>query len=81
MTGAALAVGACSAVATRLPGLEASLVGRPLDEVAGSIDDAAVAAFLSPIDDLRADAAYRARAAAELLRRAVAGSVSGAVAP
>jgi CO/xanthine dehydrogenase FAD-binding subunit len=72
VTGAALAVGACSAVATRLPGIEAALVGRSLDEAAGSIDDDAVAALLAPIDDMRADAAYRARAAAELLRRAVA---------
>jgi len=72
VTGAALAVGACSAVATRLPGVEAVLVGRPLDEAAGAIADDAVAALLAPIDDLRADAAYRARAAAELLRRAVA---------
>jgi CO/xanthine dehydrogenase FAD-binding subunit len=76
VTGAALAVGACSAVATRLPGVEASLVGRPLDQAAGSIEDGAVAASLSPIDDLRADAAYRSRAAAELLRRAVAGAVA-----
>ena len=72
VTGAALAVGACSAVATRLPGIEAALIGRPLDQAASAIDDNAVAALLSPIDDLRADAAYRARAAAELLRRAVA---------
>ena len=75
VTGAALAVGACSAVATRLPGVEASLVGRPLDKVTGPIGDAAVAALLSPIDDMRADATYRTRAAAELLRRAVAGAV------
>jgi CO/xanthine dehydrogenase FAD-binding subunit len=72
VTGAALAVGACGAVATRLPGVEAALVGRPLGEAAGAIGDDAVAALLSPIDDMRADAAYRARAAAELLRRAVA---------
>lgn len=81
VTGAALAVGACSAVAMRLPGIEAMLVGRPLDQAAGSIDDAAVAALLSPIDDMRSDAPYRARAAAELLRRAVAGAVSGAATP
>jgi CO/xanthine dehydrogenase FAD-binding subunit len=72
VTGAALAVGACSAVAMRLPEVEASLVGRTVDQAAGLIDDGAVAALLSPIDDMRADAAYRARAAAELLRRAVA---------
>jgi len=52
------------------------LVGRPLDKAAGSIDDAAVAALLSPIDDMRADAAYRTRSAADLLRRAVAGAAA-----
>jgi CO/xanthine dehydrogenase FAD-binding subunit len=68
----ALAVGACSAVAVRLPGVEAALAGASLDQAAARIDDAAVAAALSPLDDLRGTAAYRAQAAAELLRRAVA---------
>ena len=72
VTGAALAVGACSAVAVRLPAVEAALVGQPVDKAAGAIGGAEVAALLSPIDDVRADAAYRTRAAAELLRRAVA---------
>jgi CO/xanthine dehydrogenase FAD-binding subunit len=70
---AALAVGACGPVATRLPTVEAALAGAPATpDVAARIDPAAVAAALAPIDDIRADARYRADAAAELLRRAVA---------
>ena len=67
---ARVAVGACSPVAHRLRTLESWLVGR-------SIDDADVAMIrehlvaLSPIDDVRATADYRRRAAAELVRRAL----------
>jgi len=68
----ALAVGACSGVARRLPEVEAALIGAPLTEAAARIGDAAVAAALDPLDDLRGSALYRATAAAELLRRAVA---------
>lgn len=68
---AGLAVGACSAVATRLTDLEATLAGQPSSGLSQHITDAAVAAALSPIDDIRADGPYRAHAAAELLRRAV----------
>jgi len=72
---AALAVGSCSAVARRLPGVEADLIGAPL--AGARIADAAVAAALAPLDDLRATADYRAGAAAELLRRAVAELAKG----
>ncbi|KZY35314.1 xanthine dehydrogenase [Roseovarius sp. HI0049] len=68
---AALAVGACSAVASRLPKVEAALVGQGADDISRRITDDMVAAALSPIDDIRADGPYRAHAAAELLRRAV----------
>lgn len=68
---AAIAVGACSAVAQRLRRLETALIGRH----AGDEALAAVADWpfdeLSPIDDVRASAAYRRRAAAELVRRAL----------
>ncbi|HEU0222398.1 MAG TPA: FAD binding domain-containing protein [Paracoccaceae bacterium] len=75
---AAIAVGACSPVATRLPAIEAALAGLPADRsLAAAIDDAAVARSLAPIDDVRADAAYRRRAAAELVRRAVAAALPG----
>jgi CO/xanthine dehydrogenase FAD-binding subunit len=71
---AALAVGACSPVAVRLPACERRLVGAPAGSgLARHIATAEVAAALSPIADVRARAGYRAEAAAELLRRAVAG--------
>ena len=64
---AAVAVGACGPVATRLPALEARLLGAPSDpSLADRVDAATVAAALRPISDVRADAAYRAEAAAEL---------------
>ncbi len=68
---AALAVGSCSAVATRLPRLESALVGHSLEDALAMLDDAAVAEALSPIDDVRGSADYRRKAAAELLRRAL----------
>ncbi|MFC7474871.1 FAD binding domain-containing protein [Dankookia sp. GCM10030260] len=68
---ARIAVGACSAVAQRLPGLEAALAGLPL-AAAASIPAAAHLAALTPIDDIRATAAYRRQAALVLLRRALA---------
>lgn len=67
---ARIAIGACSAVAQRLPGLEAALVGQPLAAAAG-VPEPAHLAGLSPIDDVRATAAYRRQAALVLLRRAL----------
>ena len=69
---AALAVGACSPAARRLPRIEAALAGLPVADAARAITDAEVRAALSPIDDMRATADYRSVAAAELLRRALA---------
>lgn len=68
---ARIAVGACSAAAQRLPELEAALAGRPLAQAA-AVPEAAHLAALSPIDDIRATAAYRRQAALVLLRRALA---------
>jgi len=68
---AAIAVGACSATACRLAELEARLVGQPGAGAADQVVGAEIAAALSPIDDIRADAAYRRHAAAELVRRAL----------
>ncbi len=70
ITHAALAVGACSATAQRVPKAEAALLGQPLAAAASAITAADVAAALSPMDDLRASAAYRHIAATELLQRA-----------
>jgi CO/xanthine dehydrogenase FAD-binding subunit len=68
VSAARIAVGACSAVAQRLPALEASLVGAPIAALAERVD-AAHLAPLSPIDDVRGSAAYRRDAAVTLLRR------------
>lgn len=64
-----IAIGACGPVATRLPEVEAALDGHPPDP---SRVTQAMLAPLAPIDDVRATAAYRAEAALELVRRAVA---------
>ena len=71
---ARLAVGACSEVAQRLPGLEQDLAGSLAADVAGSVWDVVRAehlALLTPIDDVRGSAAYRREAALELVRRAL----------
>ncbi|MEM8551923.1 MAG: FAD binding domain-containing protein [Pseudomonadota bacterium] len=74
---ARVAVGSCSAVATRLPALEDALTGAPLSE-AGAVPSPAHIAPLSPIDDVRAPAEYRDAAALELVRRAVARAATAA---
>ena len=68
---AGIAVGSCSAVAQRLPALEARLLGV---EAAGWADAVAAddLAALTPIDDIRASAAYRRDATLTLVRRALA---------
>ncbi|MBI3196996.1 MAG: FAD binding domain-containing protein [Rhodospirillales bacterium] len=70
---ARIAVGACSAVAQRLPALESALAGAPLDgRLADRIDPTHLAP-LTPIDDVRGSADYRADSALVLLRRLLAG--------
>ena len=73
---ARISVGACSAVATRLHGLEAALIGLSPDQL-GGLPDIWPELFsvhlgpLSPIADVRGSAEYRLEAASELCRRAV----------
>lgn len=65
---ARVAVGACSPVARRMPGLEAELIGQRPGQVRvlpSQLDS------LQPIDDVRGSAGYRLQAAAELITRAV----------
>ncbi|MEM8916451.1 MAG: xanthine dehydrogenase family protein subunit M, partial [Pseudomonadota bacterium] len=69
---AAISVGACGAVATRLKRAEAALVGVPIGpELMAPLDDDMLLDGLSPIDDVRGDAGYRLRAANALVRRAI----------
>ncbi len=75
---AAVAVGACSAVAQRLSELEAALVGsRPGREVEQAVAAASLAE-LSPIDDVRGSADYRHAAAREIVLRALRGALGEA---
>ena len=68
---AAIAVGSCSAVAQRLAGLEAALVGlKPRADLDRAVAGADLAA-LTPIDDVRGTAEYRRAAAREIVLRAL----------
>ena len=67
VTEARIALGACSAVAQRLPLLEAALLGVDHAQAAQLVQPHHLAG-LSPIDDIRATAAYRRDAALVLLR-------------
>lgn len=69
---AAIAVGSCSEVAKRLTALEADLVGREADTSLALAVQERHLAGLSPIDDVRASAAYRREAAREIVARAIA---------
>ena len=65
---ARVAVGACSPVAVRLSALEAALAGMPIRDL-GRVVSPAHLGDLAPIDDVRADAAYRRDAALVAVRR------------
>lgn len=65
---AAIAVGACSPVARRLGALEEALSGARPPEIEAIVARADLSA-LTPIDDVRASAAYRADAVRSLIAR------------
>jgi CO/xanthine dehydrogenase FAD-binding subunit len=69
---AAVAVGACSPVAQRLPSLQRKLAGRRAEPALVELIAPSDLDLLSPIDDVRATAAYRRDAALTLVRRALA---------
>ncbi len=68
---ARVAVGSCSARALRLRELERDLVGKPLQAGIGETVRAQHLEALTPIDDVRATAAYRRDASLTLVRRAL----------
>ena len=69
--GARIAVGAASAVAQRLPELEHALQGLPPGERPSQHVNAGHLRHLSPIDDVRATAAYRRDAAMTVVGEAL----------
>lgn len=75
---AAIAVGACSAVAQRLAGLEQSLAGlKPGRDIRRAVE-AADLTGLSPIDDVRGSADYRLTAAREIVQRVLEAALDAA---
>lgn len=79
VTAAAIAVGACSPVARRLPELEAALIGTPCvsDQLRAIVRPEHLHP-LAPIADVRASADYRREAALILVRRALSSFGIGA---
>jgi CO/xanthine dehydrogenase FAD-binding subunit len=77
IAGAAIAVGAASPVATRLPDLEARLVGLPANIRPSSIVTVDHMKHLAPIDDVRATATYRREAAVTLVGEALDRAIGG----
>lgn len=71
VTDARIAVGSCSAVARRLHALESELIGIELRKNPGKLVRREHLAPLSPIDDVRATAAYRMDATLLLVQRAL----------
>jgi CO/xanthine dehydrogenase FAD-binding subunit len=72
ITRASVAVGACSAVPSRLDALETWLVGRPVTPAVPLVFDAdGFLSQLKPIDDVRATKSFRLDAAGVLVRRAL----------
>jgi CO/xanthine dehydrogenase FAD-binding subunit len=72
-----VAVGSCSAKAQRLANLEKDLVGLPAKTGIGAAVRAEHLSPLSPIDDVRATAAYRRDASLTLVQRALEACVGG----
>jgi len=66
-----IAVGACSVTARRLHELERELIGKSIRSGISAYVTPAHLSRLSPIDDVRATAAYRLDAALTLVRRAL----------
>jgi len=66
---AAVAVGACSEVAQRLPALERRLIGRLLAPDLSDLPQASDLAILTPRSDVRGSAEYRLDAGLSLVRR------------
>ena len=77
VTQARVCIGSCSVVAKRLTELERALVGAQAAPGFGLLATADHLQALSPIDDVRATAAYRSDAALRLVQRALDACAEG----
>ena len=68
---ASVSIGACSAVAQRIPALEQAMIAQPFDHCLANLINVDQFANLTPLDDIRAPASYRKWAMQESLRRAI----------
>jgi CO/xanthine dehydrogenase FAD-binding subunit len=75
---ARVSVGSCSAVARRLTELERALIGAPAAAGLGALVSSDHLETLTPINDIRATAAYRRDAAFRLVQRALDACAGGA---
>ena len=78
VTAARLAFGGMAATVARAQAAEAALIGRPFDVAAADAAAAALASDFTPMNDLRASAAYRLQVAGNLIRRAALQAAGGA---
>ena len=69
ISSARIGCGGVAATPKRASATEAALAGRPWTEAAADEAARAIEAEFSPIDDMRASAAYRRRALGNLVRR------------
>ncbi len=74
---ARVAVGACSAVACRLPALERAIIGKEARAGLGALVQPDHLTELSPINDVRGTADYRLDAALQLIQDAIEACTSG----
>lgn len=72
----ALSVGSCAATPQRLDSLEKLALGKSASDLPG-LPDLAHFSHLTPINDIRASAEYRQRAACEMTRRLLAQMIAG----
>ncbi len=78
VTDAAIALGSVAPTIVSAPAAEAALVGNRLDDAAIAAAAAAAVAAASPIDDLRATAAYRAAGVRIAVERGLGAIAAGA---
>ena len=76
---AAVSIGSCSVVASRLHAVESALIGQSIDTQPAALVTREHLHELAPIDDIRATAHYRHHAALQLVRRTITAAINSSV--